>query len=172
MKTVFFTVMCLMAVPAFGQSRFKQDKAAYEAQLGDEQRQQDVADSLRLAKEQLKYAQMERKMVAKYGNAYYKAMFHNDSNAYDDSKPFLVQKYGLPAYKRAVKPEVWLGMPDELCEHGLGTPNRINNNFSKGQKTTTWVYSGYSPGCVGNCDWLDYRITFLNHKAVAITEGQ
>ena len=93
-------------------------------------------------------------------------------NANAKWKQKMIVKYGASSFKRAESGKVWIGMPDELCEMSLGSPNKINKNYTSTGNSVTWIYKGTAPGCIGDCPYLDYTITFVKHKAIAIVEGQ
>ena len=84
----------------------------------------------------------------------------------------MIKKYGKEAYDKAIAGKVWIGIPDELCLRSLNTPNRVKKNHTSNNITETWIYQGKADGCIGDCPYLDYVITFKNHKAISISEGE
>ena len=84
----------------------------------------------------------------------------------------LKKKYGLAAMKKVSDGNAWIGMTDELCRYGLSLPNERKNTYTKAGKTEVWIYQGIADGCAGSgCPYLDYIITFKDHKAIAMTTG-
>lgn len=79
------------------------------------------------------------------------------------------KSYGAKAAKRMMNNEVWIGMSDKMCLDEFTAPNRKKSTYTKSGKAEIWYYQGKAAGCIGDCPYLDYVITFENHLAVAIT---
>lgn len=85
----------------------------------------------------------------------------------------LVKKYGAQNAARIMANKVWIGMTDEMCLASLTEPNNVAVNYTAAGKTEIWIYRGVAKGCIGaDCPWLNLNITFKDHKATSIVEGQ
>ena len=83
------------------------------------------------------------------------------------------KEFGAKAAKRMMNNEVWIGMTDKICLREFTDPNRRKTTYTKEGKTEIWYYQGQAAGCVGSgCPYLDYVITFKDHKAIAITTSE
>jgi hypothetical protein len=147
MKQVLFILCCMLAFGANGQLADATEQAKQDS-IRDDKHKKACAEQDADVKKMLAKAEKE--------NAVYKRKLEN--------------RYGKSAVEKVSNAKVWLGMSDELCLYGLTEPNRRKTTYTKEGKTEVWVYQGQAEGCVGyGCPYLDYVITFKDHKAIAIT---
>ncbi len=154
MKTALFILCVVISFSANGQETITETpKERHDALV--KFREQKIIDDAALARQERIKDSIATDKSNKENEAYIRKM---------------EKKYGKTAIKKVQDGKVWLGITDELCLYGLTEPNAIKNTYTKGAKTVTWIYQGQANGCIGyGCPYLDYVITFQDHKAIAIT---
>ncbi len=157
MKKLMLIIMCLVALNSDGQ--YYDSKEQYL-------KERNSPDSLHA-----RWKWKQDSINAPWNNRVHEMV--KKQNAEEDRRHALLMKN--PDYKRdynrAKKGEIWIGMRDDLCIEALTTPNSRKTTYTKGGKTEVWIYQGQADGCIGDCPYLDYIITFKNHKIIAITTG-
>ncbi len=78
----------------------------------------------------------------------------------------LKKKYGVAAFSKAAKGEIWVGMTEELCLRAVGEYHQKRRVTTKTGVTEEWYefWNGAGP--------LARKITFHNHVIVAIIEQE